>query len=48
MIELVEAIVEAARAGDDQLIRILLQDLADVADLQALMLLRDRLYEGLH
>lgn len=45
--ELIEAIVTAAGAGNDQHIRTLLQDLARVADLQILMLLRQRLYDGL-
>ena len=45
--ELIEAIMTAAGAGNDQHIRTLLQDLARVADLQILMLLRQRLYDGL-
>ncbi|MFD9271510.1 hypothetical protein ACFWB1_35830 [Streptomyces goshikiensis] len=42
--ETVEEIVRAAHEGDDAAIRVLLADLAAVADTAALLYLRERLY----
>lgn len=44
---LIEGIVQAVRAGDDPAIRILLHQLAEVADTEALLLLHRRLNKDL-
>ncbi|MCX5270029.1 hypothetical protein [Streptomyces sp. NBC_00199] len=46
--QLIERIVAAVRAGDGVAIRTLLQQLADVADTETLLLQHHRLIEDLH
>ncbi|MGW2858778.1 hypothetical protein [Streptomyces sp. SDr-06] len=45
---LVELIVKAVRNGDEQTIRTLLHELTEVADIEALLLLRRRLNEDMY